>query len=59
MNFGLIHSVWTVLLFVLFIGIIVWAWSAKRKKSFDQAARLPLEDEVITPVRPTQGKKHG
>ncbi len=33
MNFGLIHSVWTVLLFVLFIGIIVWAWSAKRKKA--------------------------
>ena len=45
MNFGLIHSVWTVLLFVLFIGIIVWAWSAKRKPQFDEAARLPLEDE--------------
>ena len=45
MNFGFIHSVWTVLLFVLFIGIIVWAWSAKRKRGFDEAARLPLEDE--------------
>ena len=45
MNFGLIHSVWTVLMFVLFIGIIVWAWSAKRKRGFDEAARLPLEDE--------------
>jgi cytochrome c oxidase cbb3-type subunit 4 len=45
MNFGLIHSVWTVLLFVLFIGIIVWAWSAKRKSRFDEAARLRLEDE--------------
>ena len=58
MNFGLIHSVWTVLLFVLFIGIIAWAWSAKRKPRFDEAARLPLEDEDMTP-RPTQGKKHG
>ena len=45
MNFGLIHSVWTVLLFVLFIGIIAWAWSAKRKPRFDEAAHLPLEDD--------------
>ena len=59
MNFGLIHSVWTVLLFVLFIGIIVWAWSAKRKPRFDEAARLPLEDEDMTPAHPTGEKKHG
>ena len=59
MNFSLIHSIWTVLLFILFIGIIVWAWSAKRKRGFDEAARLPLEDENMTPARPTQGKKHG
>ena len=45
MNFGLIHSVWTVLLFMLFIGIIAWAWSAKRKKSFEQAARMPLDED--------------
>jgi cytochrome c oxidase cbb3-type subunit 4 len=59
MNYGLIHSIWTVLLFVLFIGIIVWAWSAKRKRGFDEAARLPLEDEDVTPERPTGGKQHG
>ena len=45
MNYGLIHSVWTVMMFALFIGIIVWAWSTKRKKQFDEAARLPLEDD--------------
>jgi len=59
MNFGLIHSVWTVLLFVLFIGIIVWAWSAKRKKRFDKAARMPLEDDDAVPKRPSGDKKHG
>ena len=59
MNFGLIHSVWTVLLFVLFIGIIVWAWSAKRKSRFDEAARLPLEDEDAVPARSTGDNKHG
>ena len=40
-----IHIVWTVLLFVLFVGIVVWAWSGKRKKSFDRAARMPLDEE--------------
>ena len=40
------HSIWTVLLLVLFVGIWVWAWSGKRKQSFDEAARLPLDDEA-------------
>ena len=29
-------------LFLAFIGLWVWAWSSKRKKEFDEAARLPL-----------------
>lgn len=41
-----IHALWTVALFVIFIGIVAWAWSSKRKKQFDEAARLPLEDDV-------------
>lgn len=40
------HAIWTVVLFVIFIGIVLWAWSSKRKKRFDEAARLPLEDDV-------------
>jgi len=39
------HSLWTLALFVLFIAIIFWAWSGKRKSEFDQAARLPLDDD--------------
>jgi len=42
-----IHSIWTVLLFITFIGIVIWAWSGKRKKSFDEAAHLPLEDDDV------------
>ena len=45
MNFGLIHTVWTILLMAIFIGIIAWAWSSKRKERFDKAARAPLDDE--------------
>jgi cbb3-type cytochrome oxidase subunit 3 len=35
----------TAVLMLAFIGIVVWAWSGKRRKSFDAAARLPLEDD--------------
>jgi len=35
----------TVVLMVVFIGIIFWAYSKRRKKSFDEAANLPFADE--------------
>ncbi|MGD9255699.1 MAG: cbb3-type cytochrome c oxidase subunit 3 [Chromatiales bacterium] len=35
----------TLVLFLAFIGIIVWAYSRGRKKSFDEAAHLPFEDD--------------
>ncbi len=38
----------TVLMFAIFIGICVWAWSGKRKKEFDDAANLPFADEDET-----------
>ena len=44
------YSVLTLVLFVGFIGIIIWAWSAKRKKDFEEAARLPLDDEPESPA---------
>ena len=45
MDIGIFHSLWTLLLMALFIGIVVWAYSSKRKKSFEKAARLPLDDD--------------
>ncbi|MHB8453426.1 MAG: cbb3-type cytochrome oxidase subunit 3 [Acidiferrobacterales bacterium] len=39
------HIYWTVLMFLVFIGIMVWAWSARRRKSFTEAASMALEDE--------------
>ena len=49
----LFHSLWTLALFVLFIAIIFWAWSSKRKDEFEQAARLPLEDDVMDSSEPS------
>jgi cytochrome c oxidase cbb3-type subunit IV len=45
MDMTVFHSYWTLLLFLLFIGIIIWAWSSKRKSRFDELANLPLEEE--------------
>jgi cytochrome c oxidase cbb3-type subunit 4 len=35
----------TVLLLILFLAGVAWAFSRKRKPEFDAAARLPLEDD--------------
>ena len=41
-----LFSGWTVLVFVVFLGVVAWAWSGKRQDEFDEAARIPLEDDV-------------
>jgi len=43
------HGLWTAALLVIFVGIVVWAWSGKRKKDFDEASRLPLEEDEPVP----------
>ncbi len=40
-----VHSIWTVIVFLVFIGIVLWAYSSRRKKDFDEAARLALDDD--------------
>jgi cytochrome c oxidase cbb3-type subunit 4 len=35
----------TLILLVLFLGIVFWAYSKRRKKAFDEAANLPFADE--------------
>lgn len=42
---GFWQSAWTVIAFVFFIVIVFWAWSGRRKKDFDKAARMALDDE--------------
>jgi cytochrome c oxidase cbb3-type subunit 4 len=34
----------TVLMFIIFAGIIFWAWSSKRRSDFHEAANLPLNE---------------
>ena len=40
-----LRSVVTIISMLTFLGIVWWAYSARRKNDFDEAARLPFADE--------------
>lgn len=42
----MISGIFTATLMALFIGVAVWAYSARNRARFDDAAQLPLHDEV-------------
>lgn len=44
MDLAWLHTIWTVLLVIAFVGIVIWAWSGKRKQTFEAAARAPLDE---------------
>jgi cbb3-type cytochrome oxidase subunit 3 len=41
-----LQSIWTVMAFVFFIGIVFWAWSSQRKNAYNKAARMALDDDT-------------
>ncbi|OZG73734.1 cbb3-type cytochrome C oxidase subunit 3 [Hahella sp. CCB-MM4] len=45
MDINTVRGIITILLMVTFIGLVIWAYSSKRKKTFDEAANLPFADE--------------
>ena len=52
------HILWTVALFILFIAIVLWAWSSKRKTTFQDASMLPLEEDQAA-AQSSNTSKHG
>ena len=52
MSISFVQSVWTIVAMSFFIGIVIWAWSGNRKKDFDEASRLPLDDnDTVDPKK--------
>ena len=45
MDINTLRIVIMLTLFVSFIGVWLWAWSKKRKSAFDEASKLPLEED--------------
>jgi cytochrome c oxidase cbb3-type subunit 4 len=45
-----LRAVLTVLMLVIFVGIVWWSYSSKRQQAFDEAAHMPFtEDDDSTP----------
>lgn len=50
MDVNTLRVIVTLVSFAVFIGIVVWAWSRRNKRRFDEAAQLPfLESMPPTP----------
>jgi len=45
MDKGTLQGIATILTMVAFIGTFLWAYSARNKDRFDEAANLPFADE--------------
>jgi cytochrome c oxidase cbb3-type subunit 4 len=47
MDYAILGSISTVVMFVTFLGIVLWAYSGRRRAAFDAAANEPfaLPDE--------------
>lgn len=47
MELGVIRGIGTVVLLASFIALVIWAWSPRQRRRFDEASRLPfLDDEA-------------
>lgn len=45
MDINDLRALSTLFLFVTFVGLCIWAYSKKRKTTFDEAANLPFADD--------------
>jgi cytochrome c oxidase cbb3-type subunit 4 len=45
MDINDLRSAVTVLGLLLFLALVIWAYAGRRRKAFDEAARLPLDGE--------------
>lgn len=39
------HSIWTLIIFISFIGIVFWAYSSRRQKQFDDIAQAIFDEQ--------------
>ena len=53
---GTLLGLWTLFLLVVFLGIVAWAFGKKRRKHFENAGRIPLEDDRQRASRNTTEK---
>ncbi len=45
MSPSFVQSVWTVMAMAVFIGIVIWAFSRRKKSDFEKAGRMVVDDD--------------
>lgn len=45
MDINTLRAIVTVISLLVFLGIVAWAWSRRNRERFDEAARLPFQDD--------------
>ena len=45
MDINDLRSLVTVISLLVILGIVAWAWSRRNRERFDEAARLPFQDD--------------
>jgi cytochrome c oxidase cbb3-type subunit 4 len=53
-----IQAMWTLVAFVVFIGIMIWAFSSKRQQEFHEASMLAFDEDDMDKVELDSGEKH-
>ncbi len=54
MDIGTIRGLITLMLMLAFVGLVIWAYSKRRKADFDEMANLPFHEY---PPEQDQGSK--
>ena len=59
MDINTMREAVTLTSFVIFIGIVIWAWSGANRQRFEEAAQLPFDedDEFSASGKEQQGNK--
>jgi cytochrome c oxidase cbb3-type subunit IV len=52
-----LRSVVTVLAFVSFMGIVIWAYSGRARRGFEEAAQLPFDEDGDKPDIPGENRR--
>ncbi|GAD89581.1 cbb3-type cytochrome c oxidase subunit CcoQ [Vibrio halioticoli NBRC 102217] len=52
MDISIIHSIWTIVLFVSFGGVVWWAFGKNRKARFEEDANMIFADEQPPKANP-------
>lgn len=47
-DYSTFGSLMTVVMLIVFLAIVAWAYSGRRRADFEEAARVPFEEDTFT-----------